>query len=147
MEKTGKCLCGAVSFTIRDLKPEINACHCKMCQRWSGSATLALTAPSDTVTLEGSDNIKTFASSEWAERGWCDRCSSNLFYRVTAPGAYYGSYHMPVGLLDDTSGMTLNSEIFYDRKSPAFAFAGDTKKMTEAQVMAMFAPPQESTAT
>lgn len=147
MDGTGKCICGAVSFTIRDLKTEFTACHCKMCQRWAGSALLAFAVPPETVAFEGNHNIKTYKSSDWAERGWCDKCGSNIFYRVTAPGAYQGTHHMPVGLLDDAAGMTLVSEIFYDRRSPAFAFAGETKKLTEADVMAMFPAPPEGTAT
>ena len=61
---------------------------------------------------------------------------------MTSPGPYSGTYHVPVGLLDDASGMKLVSEIFVDVKSPAFSYAEDTKKMTGAEVMAQFAPPE-----
>lgn len=142
-DKTGQCMCGAVKFTLRDVQTEFGGCHCKMCQRWAGSALLAITVPPETVTFDGVENVKTFQSSDWAERGWCNICGSALWYRVTSPGPHHGSYHMPVGLLDDPSGMTLTSEIFVDEKSPAFSYAGDTKKMTGAEVMAQFAPKDE----
>jgi hypothetical protein len=141
-DKTGQCMCGAVKFTLRDVKTEFGACHCEMCQRWAGSALLAITVPPETVTFDGGENVQTFQSSEWAERGWCGKCGSGMWYRVTSPGPYGGTYHMPIGLLDDASGMTLTSEIFVDVKSPAFSYAGDTKKMTGAEVMAQFAPPE-----
>ena len=140
--KTGQCMCGAVKFTLRDVKTEFGGCHCKMCQRWTGSAMLTVIAPEDKITIEGAENVKTFKSSDWAERSWCDKCGSGLWYRVTSPGPYSGFYHLPVGLLDDPSGMTLVSEIFVDVKSPAFSYAQDTKKMTGAEVMAQFAPPE-----
>jgi hypothetical protein len=34
--KSGRCLCGAVSFSAEEVKSEISACHCRMCQRISG---------------------------------------------------------------------------------------------------------------
>lgn len=142
VDKTGQCLCGAVKFTLRDVKTEFGGCHCKMCQRWTGSALLAITVPADTITIDGVENVKTYQSSEWAERSWCDKCGSGVWYRVTSPGPYGGTYHVPVGLLDDPSGMTLKTEIFVDVRNPAFSYAEDTKKMTGAEVMAQFAPPE-----
>ena len=143
VDKTGQCMCGAVKFTLRDVGHEFSGCHCKMCQRWTGSAFLALTVPSSTVAFEGIENVATFQSSDWAERGWCSKCGSGMWYRFTSPGPYCGTYHMPVGLLDDHSGLTLTDEIFVDEKSNAFSYANDTKKMTGAEVMAQFAPTDE----
>ena len=64
----------------------------------------------------------------------------NIYYRVTAPGPNQGTYHVGLGTMDDTSGISLTEEIFIDRKPQGYAFAGDTRKMTEAEVMAMFGP-------
>ncbi len=132
MNKTGKCMCGAVSFEIRDVQTEFGCCHCEMCQRWAGSALLGFTVPQDTVTFEGIENVATLQSSDWAERSWCSKCGSGLWYRETATG----TYHMPVGLLDDQTGMKLVTEIFSDCRSPAFSFANDTKKVTRAEIIA-----------
>jgi hypothetical protein len=143
VDKTGQCMCGAVKFTVRDVQTEFGGCHCKMCQRWAGSALLAFTVPDDTIEIDGEENIATFQSSDWAERAWCSKCGSGLWYRVTAEGDYGGTRHVPVGLLDDTSDMKLQSEIFVDVKSDAFSYAGDLKQMTGAEVMAQFAPSGE----
>jgi hypothetical protein len=35
MERTGKCMCGAVSYTAKGVDKEIAACHCSMCRRWA----------------------------------------------------------------------------------------------------------------
>jgi len=91
--------------------------------------------------FEGQDAIAVYPSSAWAERGFCKHCGSPLFYRMKSDG----SYHLPVGLLDDTEGLTLVNEIFIDRKPSLYSFAEKTHQMTEAEVMAMFgAPPGES---
>jgi len=137
-DKTGGCLCGAVTFRISTLNPEYGTCHCKMCQRWAGSALLGLTVPANTITFEGENHIKQYQSSDWAERAWCDTCGSNLWYRVTAEGPYQGTYHMPIGLLDDASSLTMTREIYIDEKPEAFAYAGTREQLDTAQTLALF---------
>lgn len=143
MEKTGSCLCGAVTYTLRDAPTETGACHCNMCRKWSGGVFLGFEAQPDTVTLSGEEHLIRYASSEWAERCSCSKCGSSLFYRLTMPGPMNGVYHIGFGTLDDTSGVTFAGEIFIDHKPEAYAFAGDAPRMTEAEFMAMVAPPPE----
>ena len=140
MNKTGSCLCGAVRYEIADAPSETGACHCGMCRKWSGGIYLGMHVAADAVRFDGAENVTTYRSSEWAERGFCNICGSSLYYRVTAPGAHHGEYHIGLGTLDDADGITLNAEIFIDRKPGGYSFAGDTRKMTEAEVFAMFAP-------
>lgn len=135
---TGHCLCGAVSFTARDVPKTFGASHCGMCHRWTGSAFLGVTVQESDLDWTGAGNIKRLQSSDWAERAWCDKCGSGLWYRVTAGGLHKGGYEIPIGLLDDTTGLQLVREIFVDRKPDAFAFAGDHEMLTEAQVMALY---------
>lgn len=136
MERTGKCLCGAVTFTARGIDSDAGACHCDMCRRWTGS--LLITVGSDDVTWTGEDKITRFQSSEWAERGFCSVCGSSLFYRVTAPGPYQGTYHIGLGTLDDPSDFDIKVEYFIDRKPETYTLAGDRKTLTEAEVFAKF---------
>lgn len=137
MDRTGKCLCGAVTYTAKDLKAEISACHCGMCRRWSGGALLATTTRD--VTWQGEDKITTFKSSDWAERAFCSVCGTNLFYRITAPGPHLGTVALLYGTLDDQSGFTMVTEWFIDKKPDSYTFAGERKQLTEAEVFAAFA--------
>lgn len=137
-DKTGQCMCGAVTFRVTNLNPEFGTCHCKMCQRWAGSALLGLTIPADTIAFEGLENVKRYQSSEWAERAWCDTCGSNLWYQVTADGPHSGVYHMPIGLLDDPSGLHMTREIFIDLKPDAFVFEGEREQLDSAATLALF---------
>ncbi len=143
MTRTGKCLCGAVTFEVENLNPEFGTCHCKMCQRWAGSLLMGLTVKPDTITFSGNAYIRRYQSSDWAERAWCSQCGSGLWYRVTRAGPEQGDYHLPVGLLDDTSGLEMVREIYIDHKIDAVDLCGDRTKMTGEDVIAMYAPKED----
>ena len=139
MSKSGSCLCGAVKYTLKSEISEAGACHCGMCRKWSGGIYIGIQVAPEDISFEGAENITKFTSSDWAERGFCSTCGSSLFYRVTAPGPHEGTYHIGMGALDDTNGVTVTQEIFTDIKPEGYAFSGDLQGMTEAEVMAMFA--------
>jgi hypothetical protein len=115
-----------------------------MCRKWSGGIYLGVQVAPDQMEIKGGENLTTFASSPWAERAFCNKCGSSIYYRVTAPGPHSGTYHVGMGTMDDVEGVNLTGEIFSDKKPAGYAFAGDTHKMTEAEVMAMFAPPESA---
>jgi len=83
----GKCLCGAVSLHVRHDKPSMSACHCSICRRWNGGPYMTLECH-EAPRIEGMEHVRTFASSEWAERGFCAQCGTHLFYRL-AKGEFY----------------------------------------------------------
>ncbi|QIE55539.1 GFA family protein [Pikeienuella piscinae] len=139
MPMSGTCLCGAVSYEIAAAKSQVGACHCRMCQAWSGGVFIGLRVASDEVTLKGEENLTVYRSSDWAERGFCATCGSSLFYRITAPGPMQDEYHFGAGTLDDWGDLKMNEEFFIDRKPAAYAFAGDRKTMTSDEVFALFA--------
>ncbi len=134
----GRCLCGAVRLTIPGDRNEVHACHCGMCQRWSGASNMALDAGED-IEIEGADNISVYRSSEWAERAFCKTCGSNLYYRLIDAG----SYSICAGILEDQESLVLDSQFFIDEKPAYYDFANDTEKLTGAEVFARYAPPEE----
>lgn len=136
-------MCGAVSFTARNVPDEFGACHCEMCRRWTGSAFLGVTVPGSDLKWTGEVHIKTLQSSDWAERAWCQRCGSPLYYHVTLEGPMSENYEIPVGLLDDANGLTMNSEIFIDHKPDSFAYAGERERLTRKQVLAKYGIPDD----
>ncbi len=141
--RTGHCLCGAVGFTISPHTPEVGACHCKMCQRWAGSALLAMETPADAIKFAGESHIKRFQSSDWAERAWCDSCGSSLWYRVTTPSDAPHPFEIPIGLLDDTAGLTMTREIYFDEKADLVDFKGEREQLTTAECLALYAGNEE----
>ncbi|WP_424929073.1 GFA family protein [Amaricoccus tamworthensis] len=142
----GQCMCGAVTFEARPSKMTFDACHCGMCRAWTGSMFTGVhLTPGEFTVLTGADRIRSLASSEWAERAWCDACGGNLYYRVTAEGPNQGDTHLALGTLENPDAFDFESEIFIDRKPGCFAFEGSRPTMTEAEVVAQFASPAEET--
>lgn len=134
MERTGRCMCGAVTYTA-SLEPTVSACHCGMCRRWAGGPFL--TAGPAEVEFAGRENMTVIESSAWAERGFCNKCGSSLFYRLTG-GRYAGVTHVGFGTLDDQSGFEMVREWFCDLKPDAYAFEGEHDRVTSEEIEAMF---------
>ena len=141
--KTGGCLCGAVRFTLNDTPTEYGACHCGMCRKFSGGIELGIQVMPGGITWDADEDLATYSSSEWAERGFCRKCGSSLFWRLTAPGPMQGMLSLSVGALDSMDGLEFNTEVYIDHKPDSHAFAGERNRMTEADVMAMVAAAEE----
>ena len=130
MSQQGRCLCGAVQYTADEVDTDLHGCHCSMCRRWGGGPALA--ASVGNVTFEGTEHITRYASSEWAERGFCSVCGSNLYYRLTAADHYI----MQMGTFDDQSDFTVTGEIYIDEKPEGYALAGDHPRLTGGEFLA-----------
>lgn len=141
MERAGGCVCGAARYVATLKSDKLGACHCGTCRKWAGGPYV--TTRTRDVKFSQDDTVRTFTSSQWAERGFCSRCGSCLFYRITAPGPGKGETYLAAGTLDDLTGLTLTHEVFTDKRPDAYCFAGDLSGMTEAEVFAQFAPPTD----
>ncbi len=130
MSATGKCLCGAVTFAAENVDAHVHACHCSMCRGWTGGPMLAATVSG--ITFTGDEHIKRYASSDWAERGFCAECGSNLFYHLKDPGMYM----MATGLFDDAGQFSLAGEIYVDEKPAGYDFAGEHPRLTGEEFLA-----------
>jgi len=130
-----ECLCGAVRLVLQSVGANVGACHCEMCLKWAGGPFLAVDCGTE-VTIEGEEHLGVFDSSQWAERGFCSRCGSSLFYRLK----HNQQYMVAAGLLGDREGLTFASQVFVDKKPGYYAFANETEDMTGAEVFAKFAP-------
>ena len=132
----GRCLCGTSSLSASQISHRVGACHCSSCRQWGGGPLLAVDCGSD-VTLTG-DDIRVYNSSDWAERGFCGRCGSHLFYRLK----HNQQYIVPVGLFGEVEGLVLDHQVFIDEKPDYYCFANKTKDMTGAELFEQFAPKE-----
>jgi len=130
MDATGKCLCSAVTFVAHDVEPGLHICHCSMCRRFAGGPTFC--AGVGSVTFDGVEQIGRYASSPWADRGFCMRCGSSLFYRLTASDHYI----LHLGAFDDQTPFATASEIYIDDKPPGYDVAGSHPRLTGAEFLA-----------
>ncbi len=86
------------------------------------------------VTFNDTANIQRYASSDWAQRGFCKHCGTSLFYFLIPANRYF----MSVGAFDDASAFKLTLEIFADLQPRGYAFAGDLERWSEAETLARF---------
>ena len=131
----GQCLCGAVKFIAKNPDNNVSACHCGMCRRWGGGPLMAVSCGTE-VVFEGEENIAVYNSSDWAERGFCRKCGSHLFYRLKE----INEHQIPAGLFDDQERFKFDLQVFTDRKPSFYSFANKTNEMTEAEVIEKYAP-------
>ncbi len=137
IKREGHCLCGAVTITAEHSGNDVGACHCHMCRRWGGGPYLELNCGSE-VVIDGNEHVTVFDSSAWAERGFCGKCGSHLFYRLKDADEYM----VPVGLFENDAGLVLDHQVFVDEKPTYYSFANSTLEMTGAEVFAKFGAPE-----
>ena len=80
----GGCLCGKVRYEILAEPARMANCHCRSCQRWCGSAYLALLyVPDQALRVSGSyQEFPTVAASgNTVFRAFCACCGTPLFGR------------------------------------------------------------------
>jgi hypothetical protein len=78
-EMGGGCACGRVRYTAAIDDDEAYLCHCRMCQRASGSVSLAMkNVKKADVAWQREPDI--YASSPIAQRGFCSACGTSLTF-------------------------------------------------------------------
>ena len=100
---TGRCLCGAVSYTVEGHFLYAGYCHCSQCRRTSGSAFTAFAAIREDAlcVTAGQESISTYAKSTDNIRSFCNVCGSNLFSLKPASGLV----HVQMGTLVEAPGV------------------------------------------
>ena len=82
MEKhSGSCLCGQIKFEINGHFESFFLCHCKHCQKDTGSAHAAnLFSSSAKLTwISGEEKVRTFLlNSTKHSKSFCDNCGSAM---------------------------------------------------------------------
>ena len=86
------------------------------------------------IQFENESKVSRFDSSDFAQRGFCKECGSNLFYYYKPQDLYM----VCVGAFDDPSQFKLIGEIFVDSQPKGYSFAGDLKRKTEEEFLAEF---------
>jgi hypothetical protein len=76
-EMTGGCACGKIRFSARIDDDEAYLCHCRMCQRATGSVSIAFkTMKKADVAWDGEPDW--YQSSPIARRPFCAACGTSL---------------------------------------------------------------------
>ena len=133
VEGTGNCLCGAIQIKAAAMNTQVGTCHCSMCRKWGGGPMMTVDCGT-AVSFEGEEHITVYDSSGWAERGFCSKCGTHLYYKLKESGLFI----MQVGLFDNEERFKFDHQIFIDKKPSFYSFANVTNNMTEAEAFAKY---------
>jgi len=130
--RTGGCACGAVRFSATVKSDHMDACHCGTCRKWVAGPFMGVEATD--LAFSADETLGVWDSSEWAERLFCTACGTSFGYRLKD-----GSFiTLSAFAFDEPLDLPLGVEIFVDMKPSTYALAGDAKKMTSHEVIALF---------
>ena len=113
---SGRCLCGAITYTVAGPLRPVIACHCTQCRKTSGHHVAATSALREAVTITGTPAW--YRSSAEAARGFCPTCGSQMFW--DGPGRNLSIF---AGTLDAPSGVRLAGHIFCADKGDYYEIA------------------------
>jgi len=124
----GGCLCGRVRYSTEAAPTFSGVCHCRDCQRATGSAFAPVLAfPKAEVRIEGA--LTTYEgtgdSGKPIWRSFCPNCGSGVCDEVAImPGVLM----ILAGTLDDPALMQPTMEIFCASAQPWVSLAGERKR-------------------
>ena len=87
MKRTATCSCGQLSVICEGSPVFVSACHCKACQRRTGSVfAVNATFPSSNVEVRGRSSSYTHAadSGRKVKFQFCAECGSTVYWSVDA---------------------------------------------------------------
>lgn len=123
MEHVARCRCGAVEIVCEGEPVRVSVCHCRACQRRSGSAFSAqVRFPDDRVRISGETRSwETVGDSgKWGRFHFCPTCGAATHFRIEAmPGAIA----VPLGMFD-APDFVPEFSVWESRKQPWVEITG-----------------------
>lgn len=83
--------------------------------------------------LSNEEFVGRYSSSEWAERGFCKKCGSHLFFKMKKTDHYF----FMLGLFGDKIAPAFDEQQYIDEKPKAYSFSEKTKIVTKAEMNKM----------
>jgi hypothetical protein len=116
---TGSCACGDIQYSCSGAAPYMGNCHCRDCQRATGSAYFpaVLVKNNEFNLLRGEPRWHETTSDRGhtMQRGFCAKCGSPLFLRNEANTSVTVLF---AGSLDDPSWYKPSRDIFVKSAQP-----------------------------
>src|SRR5947207_4876961 len=113
----GQCLCGAVKYTIHAEPIRMAQCHCKDCQRASGTGHMSLAFfKKDDVVLNGmtASYPSTAESGNINTRHFCPKCGGRVYGENSARPGIVG---IAVGSLEDHDWFRPQAVVYTTRRA------------------------------
>jgi len=134
-EMKGGCLCGQLRYTVNAEPVFTGVCHCKDCQKESGTAfNVVVAVPLSAVSIQGSPRTFTTKGDSGKDyvRRLCPNCGSTI---LSEPAALPGIAALRAGTLDDTSWLKPGMEIYCDSAQPWVQLGGSMQRFPKMPPM------------
>lgn len=125
----GSCLCGKIKIEVKGELNPLHACHCTNCRKSSGHIGAGTDIPRENLTVFGEDNITWYQSSDWARRGFCKHCGSNLFFDPTDKEKISWT-GVSMGAFDGKTNVKINAHIYIKDKGDYYEITDGLPKNT-----------------
>src|SRR5690242_3114328 len=121
---TGGCNCGAVRFEVTAPLVAASYCHCKRCQRRTGTAASANAHPAEGAfrIVSGEDRLRIWKPEGGGEKWFCGDCGSSVFGRNLSHADPIG---IRMGTFDGDPGIRPSVRQFVDYAAPWEAIPDD----------------------
>ena len=134
----GGCVCGAVRYRVSGTPAVTSACHCRYCQRRTGSAfaTLAYFDEANVRIVKGEVTQYEHRSDEsgrWLRTQFCPRCGTTVTIAVEARPGMRG---IALGTLDDPDSLRIERHIWVRSKRPWVLLPSDVTTFPKGSVSA-----------
>lgn len=138
-ERTGRCLCGAVTYRLSADPVAVRVCWCRECQRIASNGTVNALTRSDTLSVQGtlSEYTRTADSGNPIRLRFCPSCGTQLFSNSSARPQFTV---VRTGTLDDPSSLPPTANI-WSRSAPAWACLDPALERVEQQPLPPQTPP------
>tara|TARA_Y100001960_G_scaffold322336_1_gene398619 strand:+ start:2319 stop:2744 length:426 start_codon:yes stop_codon:yes gene_type:complete len=126
----GKCLCGRVKYNVKINEEPVYAglCHCKDCQRYTGTAFASSLMVLKT-DIEISGDLKFYGKvtdrGTIMKRGFCPNCGSNVLCKSEGWKKFYV---LSAGTLDEPEVYKPSVNIYTRNAQPHALAAGDLRQ-------------------
>lgn len=123
----GSCLCGTVKFSCKNIFSQFHFCHCKQCQKTTGSAHVAnlFTVPTNIEWLAGQASVKRYdVPGRLISTAFCTHCGSPVPYLTTTGDELI----VPAGILDSQPNIAPQDNIFWGEHAPWYEVGLKSKK-------------------
>jgi len=127
----GSCLCGKISYSASADPVFTGVCHCKNCQKSTGSAFgVVVGVPKAALTVRGAPKIFEVKgdSGSMVEYHFCPDCGSAV---MTSAAMMPDLILIAAGTLDDSSWVRPTNQIFCESAQPWVKLGGEMKSFAK----------------
>lgn len=133
----GRCLCGMSHFSVSLNNFDVYACHCTLCQKWSGGIAMNLEAQGKPLIETDSVAPSHFASTARGERCFCPGCGCPLWIALTTTDRYFVPWTLLEMSDDERRRLVLAAEIYTETQPAFWRLTGQYARFSGTEIEAL----------